>query len=371
MTVLTKITRNMNYKRFLGLWLIMVMSSVGAWAQTYTDHIVRNFKISTKSSVEVYNKYGKVHIRTWEKDSVKFEVDLRIQTSSYEKLNKLKNQISFDFTNTNYYITAKTTFAKSGGVFSDVVETFVPSNEVSINYIIYIPKTTTLKVDNKFGDVYIDDFQGILSLSLSNGNMKANYLQGNTSIQLISADAVINQIDKGKIEVSYSDLEIKEAGKIDVDSRSSVVNIGNAESLKIFSRRDKYIIDDIQKISGDGDFTTVKILKFGQELNLALKYGGLSVDEIANKFSLINIGSAYTDIDLVFDKTASYNLDITHYTEVRLMYPSNLADLKTQDFDVEQKLKLTYGPVGPNVTAASPKVKIMAEKKCYINIIHR
>jgi hypothetical protein len=361
----------MNFKRLLGLWLIMIMSSGGTWAQTYADHIVRNFKITPKSSVEVYNKYGKVHIRTWDVDSVRFEVDLRIQTSSAEKLNKLKSQISFDFTNTNYYIIAKTTFAKSGGVFSDVVETFVPSNEVSINYIVYIPKTTMLKVDNKFGDVYIDDFQGTFSLSLSNGNLKANYLQGNTSVQLIAADGIINQIDKGKVTVSYSDLEIKEAGKIDIDSRSSVVNIGNAESVKIVSRRDKYIIDDIQNISGDGDFTTVKISKLAQELNLAMKYGGLSVDEINNKFSFINIGSSYTDVDLVFSKTAAYNLDITHYIEVRLMYPANLANLKTQDFDVAQKLKLTYGPVGANATPSSPKVKIVADKKCYINIIHR
>ncbi len=82
----------MNYKRLLGLWLIIVMSSGGTWAQTYADHIVRNFKISAKSTVEVYNKYGKVHIRTWDKDSVKFEVDLRIQTSNSEKLNKLKKE---------------------------------------------------------------------------------------------------------------------------------------------------------------------------------------------------------------------------------------------------------------------------------------
>ena len=53
----------MNYKRLLFLWLLMVMFSGGARAQTYTDHIVRSYKISAKSSVEVYNKYGKVHVR--------------------------------------------------------------------------------------------------------------------------------------------------------------------------------------------------------------------------------------------------------------------------------------------------------------------
>ena len=361
----------MNYKRLLFLWLIIVMFSGGIRAQTYADRIVRNFVISTKSTVEVNNKYGKVHIRTWDKDSVRFEVDLNIRTSSDDKLKKLKNQISFDFTNTNYYIIASTKFTKSGGIFSEMVETIVPSNEVTINYTVYIPKTATLKIDNKFGDVFIDDFVGSIGLTLSNGNLKANYLQGNTSIKLISADGIINRIDKGKIEVSYSDLEIKNAGGIDFDSRSSVVTVNSAQNLKIASRRDKYIIDEVLRISGEGDFTTVKISKLIQELNIALKYGGLSIDEITSKFSLINIGSAYTDLDLVFDKNASFNLDITHYTDVRLTYPSNISSLKTQDFNADEKLLLTYGPVGNNVTQTSPKVKILAEKKCYINILYR
>jgi hypothetical protein len=361
----------MNYKRKLVLWLIIIMFSGGARAQMYADHIVRNFYMSAKSSVEVYNKYGKVHVQTWDKDSVKFEVDLRIQTSSSEKLQKLKNQITFDFTNTNYYIIAKTSFVKSGGIFSDVVETIVPSNEVKIDYTVYIPKTASLKIENKFGDVYIDDFQGNLGLIISNGNFKANYLQGNTSINLSSADGVINRIDKGKIVVSYSDLEIKEAGKIDLDTRSSNITLEKAEDAKVVSRHDKYSIENIERISGTGDFSTIKIMKLVTELNLSLKYGGLSVDETGAGFSLINIGSEYTDIDLIFDKTACYNLDITHHADVHLMYPSNLSNLQTQNLNAEQKLFLTYGPVGANATPASPKVKIYAEKKCYINIIHK
>ncbi|MBN2485128.1 MAG: hypothetical protein JXB34_04045 [Bacteroidales bacterium] len=361
----------MNCKQLLYLWLIFVVFSGVSQAQTYTDRIERSFKIVPKSSVEVVNKYGKVHIRTWDKDSVRFEVDLRIQTTSREKMNKLKNQISFDFTSTNYYIIAKTSFVKSGGIFSDVVETFVPSNEVSINYVVYIPKHLPLKVENKFGDVYIDDFQGNFNLTLSNGNLKANYLQGNSKVALSSANGVINQIDNGKIEVAYSDIEIKNAGKIDIDSRSSVVNINQSLVLKVLSRRDKYYIDNVNKISGSGDFTTFKIIGIGQELNLILKYGGLSVEEVSNAFSLINIGSVYTDIDLVFTKPAAYFLDITHFADVRLIYPAAVSDLQTQDFNSDQRLLLTFGKMGYNVTSSSPKVKIMAEKKCYINIMHR
>ncbi len=361
----------MNFKRLLFLWLITVMFSGGNFAQVYTDHVSRSYAVSTKSTVEVYNKYGKVHVITWDKDSVNFDVDLRISTSSQEKLKKLKDAITFDFTNTNYYIIAKTSFTKSGGVFTDVVETIIPSNEVSINYTIHIPKDATFKIENKFGDVYIDDFTGNLGLILSNGNLKANYLRGNTSIKLSSGDGMVNRIDKGKVDISYGDFDVKYAGRTDFDTRSSRVNIESADVLKITSRRDKYIIDQVGQVSGDGDFSTIKIAKLTREFNMAMKYGGLIIENIPANFSFININSSYTDVDLIFNAGSAYNLDVTHYQDVFFTYPSSIAKIQTQDFNKELKLKLSYGQVGANVTPNSPKVKIVAEKKCYINILHK
>ncbi len=347
------------------------MFSGGARGQVYTDMVVRNFKISSKSTVEVSNKYGKVHVRTWDKDSVRFEVDLRIQTSNSEKLRKLKNQISFDFTSTNYYIVAKTAFTKSGGVFSEVVESIVPSNTVTINYTVYIPKTTTLKIENKFGDVYIDDFKGNLALNLSNGNLKANYLQGNTSVKINSGDGWVNRIDKGTIDVTYSDFEVKQIGDVEFDSRSSRIEIKKAGSIKIFSRRDKYFIDEINSITGDGDFTTINISTLKNEFSANMKFGELSIDNIPQKFSLINIVSTYTDINLNFERIANYNLDITHHEDVYLTYPSEIKGLETKALNDATKTMLTYGLVGAKTSTNIPKVKIVAEKKCYLNIMHK
>lgn len=369
--ITNKITlRNMNYRRFLFLWLVIVMFSGGVRGQVYTDLVVRDFKISSKSSVEVFNKYGKVHVRTWDKDSVRFEVNLRIQTSNQQKLNKIKNQISFDFTSTNYYIVAKTSFTKSGGVFSDVVESIVPSNTVTINYTIYIPKTTTLKIDNKFGDVYIDDFNGNLALNLSNGNLKANYLQGNTSVKLNSGDGWINRVDKGTIEVAYSDFEVKQLGNVEFDTRSSRIEIRKADKIKVFSRRDKYFIDEINEITGDGDFTTINISSLANEFNVNMKYGEVRLDKIVSSFSLINVVSTYTDVDLRFERNSRYNLDITHHEDVYLTYPVEFKGLETKELDNASKTMITYGLVGTKASANISKVKIMAEKKCYLSISH-
>lgn len=347
------------------------MFSGGSWAQMYSDHIVRNFKISEKSSIEVVNKYGKVHVRTWEKDSVKFVVDLKIQTTSTDKLKKLKNQINFDFTKTNYYIVAKTDFVKSGGVFSDLFETIIPSNDVSINYVVYIPKSATLKIENKFGDIYIDDYYGNLDIILSNGNLKANGIYGNSNISITTGHGVINEFKNGQIDISYSELEIKDAGRIDLDSRHSEVYLSLVDVAKVVSKSDKYIIGEINKIKGEGNFTKLQIENLHNEINFSNKYYGIAIDKINSSFNFVNISSEYTDVDLVFEAGVKYNLDITHHEDVHLVYPIALSKLETEVFDADEHMLMTYGPVGTGVTPTSAKVKITATKKCYVNIVHR
>ena len=361
----------MNCKRLLFIWLVIVMFSGGVRGQVYSEHFVKNYKASSKSTVELINKYGKVYVIVWDKDSVKIEVDLRVSASDQKKLNKLKSNISFDFTSTNYYIIASTKFTKSGGIFSDVVETIIPSNNVAINYTVYIPNNVNLKVENKFGDVYIDDFMGNLDLLLSNGALKANSLEGNSSIRLNSADAVINNIKSGTVTLRYSDIEIKNVDKLKLDTKFSKIHIFKANHLKITSRRDSYNIEEVTTLSGRGDFTKMNVSYLKNELNFSNKYYSLTVEDINPKFNIINVESDLTDIELRFVKGTAYNLDITHHPDVFLTYPTAAAKLETKELNDENKLLYTYGTIGKSNLESLPKVKIVAEKKCYINLLHK
>jgi len=108
-----------------------------------------------------------------------------------------------------------------------------------------------------------------------------------------------------------------------------------------------------------------------RELNCDLKFGDLKVRHINDRFSLINVDSENTDIDLFFDKTTSYILDIVHHNEVYINLPASLTRIETKVINAGEKQMLTYGKIGSSATETSHKVKINAPKKCIINIIHR
>ncbi len=361
----------MIYKTVLSFWLVFFLFPGGLRAQVYSDRKVRKFKVAENTAVEVSNKYGKIHVITWEKDSVKVEVDLRISANNYQKMEKYRDNISFQFSSNRSLIEARTVFANQGGIISDFVDAFIPSNQVTINYMVYVPSTINLKIENKFGDIYMDDFNGNLEIILSNGDLKANKLSGDPLFVLNAGDGVINSIRKGKVVVSYSDLRIKEMIDSKIESRSSRITLDNARDISILSRRDKFDINTISDLSVDGYFTTLAIEELKKELKASMKYGSIMVDQIDDKFSLINIDSEYTDIDLIFDRTTSYNIDIAHHNDVYINLPASLAKVQTKDLDEAEKLKLTYGKIGSTATETSHKLKINAPKKCVINIIHR
>jgi hypothetical protein len=361
----------MIYRTVIGVLLLLFLDPGGISGQVYSDRKVREFKVTDKTSVEVSNKYGKIHVITWDKDSVRFEADLRISSSNYQKMEKLRDNINFEFTATKTFIVAKTVFTNQATIISDFVDAFIPSNQVSINYMVYVPEYVTLKVENKFGDIYMDDFNGSLELILSNGDLKANKLSGAPVVRVSAGNGTINSITDGKIYVSYSDLQIRNAGKVYLETRSSVLTIDQSNEVTTDSRRDKFILGKTNELSASGYFSVFSIENLNKDLRCSLKYGNIVVQQINDAFSFINIDSEYSDIDLFFERNTSYLLDISHHYDVYINLPANLAKIETKVQNESEKIMLSYGRIGNTATETSHKVKINAPKKCNINIIHR
>lgn len=362
----------MIYRTVLCFWLVLIfLSPERGAAQVYTDRKVRNFKVVQNATVDVSNKYGKVHVVTWDKDSVRFEIDLRLSANSYQKMDKQRKNIGFKFSGTSANVTAQTVFINKGGIISDFVDAYMPSDQVSIDYMVYVPKNIKLKIENKFGDIYLDDYHGELNVVLSNGDMKANKLTGAPNLNLSSSNVVINSISNGKIVASYSDIEVFNYAKLVLDTKSSVVTLEKGKDVDIDSKRDKYRLAVVDDFDADGYFSHFNVEQLTKELKCGLKYGDVRVRNISERFSFINIDSEYSDVDLYFARNTTYNLDIVHHNEAFINLPANLAKVQTKVMDESEKLMVTYGKVGSGSSDTSRKVKITATKKCQINIVHR
>src|ERR1035437_9529051 len=137
----------MNFKYIYWIFFLMLtLSTTMGWAQNYTENknVVKRYKLYPNSTLDVNNKYGKIEIVNWDKDSVMIEAFLTIQTSSPTRMAKLRNSIDFDFSVNNHYIIAKTIFLSNGNAIINGIRNLAESivysgDEVKIDYVVTIP----------------------------------------------------------------------------------------------------------------------------------------------------------------------------------------------------------------------------------------
>jgi hypothetical protein len=364
----------MRSKSLLTFLLMLAMIRQFAQVPEYSKQVNKSYPVTQGATIDIANKYGKVQVITWDTDSVKFIIDLRIRAKDESKLQKLKQTIDFEFIPGQHYIVAHT---KIGDTGSEVIKEIVDiagsylsaSNSVIINYTVMVPANNPLKIENKFGDVYLDDLNESLSLNLSYGDLTCNRLNEKSEIRITSGSAEINFIRDGILYLSYGNIHIRDAEKLSAETRSSNVTIDKSASLKINSRRDKLFLNNLITLSGESYFSRINIGVLHNDMNFVSRYGDITLDNIRRGFSLVQISAEYTDVSLGFEKPMLFNMELKHHQDVAFVYPKNLANLKTSVASAENKQFLTSGTFGIGTTEAN--VVMNLPKRCNLTLSYR
>jgi hypothetical protein len=355
----------MNYKIIISASLAFLISnSLSAQRESETRSYVKTVEVSKETTLEVSNKYGTIQITPWDKDSAYIRAEVKAYAKDQSKLRKMFDGISVNITDSKYLVRARTEFTSNintlfesfKGMTSKIISY---DSHIEINYYINIPEYLNLKIENKYGDVYMEDNTGEFKISISNGSFKANSLGKNSSITMVFCDAKINSIISGNIDASFSEVSIGETEDLLLNSISSKYDIKKAGFIRGESKRDKFFIESIGSLHGNAYFTDYTLNEVTKELNLSTRYGSVSTDIIDNDFESVNITSSYSDISLKFDPGSSYNLDIRHINAF-LVLPDKNTKTEEKEINEDKREYVTYGTVGRNPGKA--KVKIDATR---------
>jgi hypothetical protein len=360
------------------LVLTIILFAIGsdAISQTFSNSktVTHSYKVTPETTVEINNKYGKIHVIPWDKDSVQITASLNVYSNNLTRLEKVKNSIDFKFTLTKYYISAFTDFGTNSNQIltelkslSDAIIT--GQNQIEINYLVYCPAQINLSLVNKFGDIYIDDMIGKLKISLSNGDLKINSVEGEAQIELAFGSGIINDMREGQLTVSYSDMKIKDAMRIDIDSKSSTLNIDRADFIKIVSRRDKYFINTVENFYSNSEFSQIWIENLQCDTDCSLKYGSLTLSGIKKEFCNINLNSEYTDLNLTLSEGSKYEADIFYPDGASVNFPINK---EKYGFRNEREGSIQWHASYKTAGGENlPKLRINATQKSYISIVEK
>lgn len=340
--------------------LLTLFSGYSIYGQTVEKSrtVKKTFKVEPGTEIEITNKYGDIHLIPWEKDSVQFNIELLVKGTKDSKVDKSYDFIEFDFKTTEYYIIAQTLFAGKSSFWSDVSDLtgaiFNSSTKTKIDYAVYLPVSAKLKIMNKYGNIYIADHTGAIDIDLSNGDLKAHNLSGNTSIKTEFGNTNIWQIDEGNLNISYGEVEIAEAENLTIESKSARFDMDKVNNMSLNSRRDKFYLKEAGYVYGTINFTTVEIDQLNQKINLDAKYGDVDVKSFSDKVSSFYIDAENADIILHFTDNKQYKIEATVDDKTEVLYSADIKNITSKEIDGEDALIKVKSTIGSNTAKVVP-----------------
>lgn len=298
---------------------------------TQTRDFTKRYKIQPETRIEITNKYGRIELNTWEKDSVVVKVKMQITQKNASKLEKSLDAFDLDVTNSPYFLVVKTQVDKNKSQLEAELQKFketmlLTNGSVSIDMSVWLPNNRELRLENKFGDIVMGDYTGETQIALSNGKLRMGEMTKNATINLNFADATIENLPNGRILANYSEIQVKNAGTLRFESKSSTIEIMNSQSLNIDSRRDKFRIRLANKVDATGNFTQFRIAELKEKANFRMSFGSLELEKVLSTFSSIFVDSRSADLNLYFSPESKFNFQITE-TKTDL---SLAAEMKTE-----------------------------------------
>jgi len=325
----------------------------------------KTFVVNEEMTLDVTNKYGKIHLSKSNSDSVFIRIEMNASASKSSKLRKLIDGVSFDLTSTNHFVIAETRFNKGPinlieGIRSLTNNIISSESKLDIDYYIYAPSYMNIKIDNRYGDVYIESTEADINVKIINGDLKAEDLWGNSSFDLSFCNATISSLIKARMEISYGDLYLSSAESLNLYSTSSKIDIADIEELVSESKRDKYFIKGLTSLEGNSYFTDYNIDVLREKVNMTTRYGNINIEMIPSTFNIISLESSFTGVFLNVKPDASFKFD-AKLSNCNSSIPENWV-VEEEALNVEKNEYLYFGDIGPGETTGRVVLKLIRGK---------
>lgn len=220
----------------LTLLLITILTLTGfsqdnyKWAVTRQKDFSKTYPVGSET-ISLKNHFGKMEIKTWDKNEVKVDAKILVSTQEEAFANTLLDAIQVLDEKTADEISFKTQIGDEKKGWSTN-----QSHKMTIDYIVYLPAKAKLKATNSFGPMEIGDYSGEAELHSSHGSLTAGHLSNLKSLKVNFGKLKITKLGKTEANFSHSRIDIDElngdlkadvtfCNSIDLAVSSSVKNI--------------------------------------------------------------------------------------------------------------------------------------------------
>ncbi|MCB8998862.1 MAG: hypothetical protein H6540_02170 [Bacteroidales bacterium] len=265
---------------------LFFLGAVETKAQALKKEIKKNFAVKKGDILDVENKFGDINIIKWDKQEISISVSLSAESKNNETARKMMDDIVISIDRQNNIISAETVIESESGSYGN--------NKFAVNYTIEMPSWMNLNLSNKFGNIYMDEVVGKVTIDLKHGELRMKSLVPENSkifnqIDLSYSTAVMDNGGNLQLDLSFSKFDAEQCGVIIADSKYSGINITRCESFTIDSKYDNFRFENLSNLKGDLKYSNIKIGQLRGITELESTFSGVKIDQLMPEFESISL----------------------------------------------------------------------------------
>ena len=302
-------------------------------------------------------RYGRVQINPWSKSEIKVEAELvaRAETDAGARL--VLDALAVQWLDYD---------AKTGGVavstqFGPALRERAGGCRYEVNYTIWLPRATALRVHNSFGEVAIaGDVSGSTELAVEYGTLRAGRLEGSRNLVRIgNGDCTIAFVGRASIDASYARLRLDEGTTVDMRNNYSDVDIGTVQDLTVHSKYGDVALGTVRNLRGSSGYSRFTIDKLDEALDMALRYcPDFVVRDMGANFRQVNLDGGFSTIRLGFAEAPSFRFDVSTEQGQLLVDKSLVRVLSQENGPRTSDVLGVFGAAVPARNAGNVNIKV-------------
>lgn len=329
--------------------VLVLMAHLTMAQEKVSKTISETFEMSNAGELQVENKYGNITIHGWAKNTISITVDVITTHKKRENAQHLLDRIEPKFkTMTDFVAISSEIVEKNKGFLAEYFNKANPfdfdRSNVQINYSIYLPANAVVDINNKFGDVILEDWTGKLKMDVQHGDVWINKNLKVADIDLKYGKLKANNINFGSIHLKNGGLSLAKSKDLRLTSSGSTIDLEEISSLEIYSSKDEITIGEVETIQGELEFSNVELANVDDKIDLTMNIAEFKVLTIHSADAKINIQQQSSEIVLnVQDFSFRFSATLE---EGLLRIPKTFENIETNMLDQGKRIrevKASYG----------------------------
>lgn len=317
--------------------------------------IQKSYNVNKSATLKVVNSFGNVDIVTWDKNTIEFDVVIRVSGNNEEKVEDRLERINVDFSVTNSMVSAVTEIEKNESNWWNWGKKM--NLKIEINYVIKIPITNNIDISNDYGSVTVDTLEGVAKISCDYGKITTKELMANDNELNFdySKDCYFEYIESGKLNADFSSYTIAKTKNLAINADYTKSTIEVAENITYNCDFNSLTVDNVNNLKGNGDYLTLRLGNVYKKASIKSDFGSIKINRMASNAGNLEIDAEYAGITIGYDKDYNFNFKIDlEYGSLR-----NSDDFNFTNKRIESSEKYYEGSYGTN--ASKNQININSE----------